>query len=148
MLERLEREHKTRLEKQQQEYEDYMHDLEDKMKRRFDDYLTLTNGYNPFLFDFSSPFFLSLSSSFQESRLDNYEDTLHHPRRNTSIPIDSNIGRYKSHSQEHPHRPLAKDLISHYYPADSTLNILTTEKQRANVSATLQRSPSTEDPIK
>ena len=44
MLERLEREHKTRLEKQQQEYEEYMHDLEEKMKRRFDDYLTLTNG--------------------------------------------------------------------------------------------------------
>lgn len=44
MLGRLEREHKIRLEKQQQEYEDYMHDLEDKMKRRFDDYLTLTNG--------------------------------------------------------------------------------------------------------
>lgn len=59
MLERLEREHKTRLEKQQQEYEDYMHDLEDKMKRRFDDYLTLTNGYNPFLSDFSSPLSLS-----------------------------------------------------------------------------------------
>jgi hypothetical protein len=44
MLERLEREHRARLEKQQQEYEDYMHDLEEKMKRRFDDYLTLTNG--------------------------------------------------------------------------------------------------------
>lgn len=90
----------------------------------------------------------SFSSRFQESRLDNYEDTLHHPRRNTSIPIDSNIGRYKSHSQEPPHRPLAKDLIYHYYPADSTLNVLTTEKQRANVSSTIEQSPSTEDPIK
>jgi hypothetical protein len=45
MLERLEREHKIRLEKQQQQYEDYMHNLEEQMKRRFDDYLTLTNGY-------------------------------------------------------------------------------------------------------
>ena len=44
MLERLELEHKARLEKQQQEYEIYMHNFEEKMKRRFDDYLILTNG--------------------------------------------------------------------------------------------------------
>jgi hypothetical protein len=44
MLEKLEREHKVRIEKQQQQYEDYMHTLEEKMKRRFDDYLTLTNA--------------------------------------------------------------------------------------------------------
>ncbi len=44
MLEKLEREHKLRLEKQQQEYENYMHTLEEKMKRRYDNYLTLTNG--------------------------------------------------------------------------------------------------------
>jgi hypothetical protein len=44
MLEKLECEHLARLEKQQQQYEGYMHTLEAKMKRRFDDYLTLTNG--------------------------------------------------------------------------------------------------------
>jgi hypothetical protein len=44
MLEKLEHEHRTRLEKQQQQYEDYMHTLEEKMGRRYDDYLTLTNG--------------------------------------------------------------------------------------------------------
>jgi hypothetical protein len=44
MLEKLEREHKIRLEKQQQRYEDYMHNLGEKMKRRYDDHLTLTNG--------------------------------------------------------------------------------------------------------
>lgn len=44
MLERLEHEHRIRLEKQQQEYEEYVQTLEEKMKRRFDDYLTLTNG--------------------------------------------------------------------------------------------------------
>jgi hypothetical protein len=50
MLEKLEREHKARLEKQQQQYEDYMHTLESKMKRRFDDYLTLTNGLDRLFF--------------------------------------------------------------------------------------------------
>lgn len=44
MLEKLEREHKARLEKQQQQYQNYMRNMEDKMKRRYDDYLTLTNG--------------------------------------------------------------------------------------------------------
>jgi hypothetical protein len=43
MLEKLEREHKERLEKQQKQYEDYMHDLEEKMKQRFDEYLSTTN---------------------------------------------------------------------------------------------------------
>ncbi len=52
MLEKLEHEHRTRLEKQQQQYEDYMHTLEEKMKRRYDDYLTLTNGSNIFSFFF------------------------------------------------------------------------------------------------
>jgi t-SNARE complex subunit (syntaxin) len=50
MLEKLEHEHKTRLEKQQQQYQDYMQTLETKMKRRFDDYLTLTNGLDTFSF--------------------------------------------------------------------------------------------------
>ena len=80
--------------------------------------------------------------------MDNYDDALHPPRRHTSIAIDSNIGRYKNHSQEPQHRPLAKDLVSHYYPADSTLNVLTTEKQRANVSTTIQHPPATEDSIR
>jgi hypothetical protein len=44
MLEKLEREHKARLERQQQQYQDYMRNMEEKMKRRYDDYLTLTNG--------------------------------------------------------------------------------------------------------
>ena len=44
MLEKLEREHRSRLEKQQQQYESYMYTLEEKMQRRFDDYLTLTSG--------------------------------------------------------------------------------------------------------
>jgi hypothetical protein len=52
MLEKLEHEHKTRLEKQQQQYQDYMQTLETKMKRRFDDYLTLTNGLDTFSFSF------------------------------------------------------------------------------------------------
>lgn len=46
MLEKLEREHKERLEKQQKQYEDYMRELEENMKRRFDQYLSTTNRYN------------------------------------------------------------------------------------------------------
>ncbi|CAF0769667.1 unnamed protein product [Rotaria sp. Silwood1] len=127
MLERLEYEHKARLEKQQQQYESSMHNLEEKMKRRFDDYLTLTNG-------------------FQESRLDNHDDTVHIYPTPSSVPIDSNIGRYKDHSyHHHHHRTLAKDLISHYYPADSTLNILTSEKRRSMGTNNVPRSRSRED---
>ncbi|CAM4941753.1 unnamed protein product [Rotaria socialis] len=112
VLERLEYEHKTRLQRQQQQYEDQMHTLEDKMKRRFDDYLTLTNG-------------------FQESRLDSYDDPIRVYPPPSTVPIDSNIGRYKDHSYTRQNQSLAKDLISHYYPADSTLNILTSEKKRS-----------------
>ncbi|CAF2130505.1 unnamed protein product [Rotaria magnacalcarata] len=111
VLERLEYEHRTRLQRQQQQYEDQMHTLEDKMKRRFDDYLTLTNG-------------------FQESRLDSYDDPIRVYPPPSTLPIDSNIGRYKDHSYTRQNRSLAKDIISHYYPADSTLNILTSEKKR------------------
>ncbi|CAF0753747.1 unnamed protein product [Rotaria sordida] len=131
MLERLEHEHKTRLEKQQQQYENSMHNLEEKMKRRFDDYLTLTNG-------------------FQESRSDNHDNIIHVYRTPSSVPIDSNIGRYKDHSHHHRHRhqqSLAKDLVSHYYPADSTLNILTSEKRRPVGTNNMPRSRSREDMV-
>lgn len=40
MLEKLEQEHKERLERQQKQYEDYMKHLEEKMKQRLDDFLT------------------------------------------------------------------------------------------------------------
>jgi hypothetical protein len=45
MLEKLEHEHKERLEKQQKQYEDYMRNLEENMKQRFDEYLLSTNRY-------------------------------------------------------------------------------------------------------
>jgi hypothetical protein len=45
MLEKLEYEHKERLEKQQKQYEDYMRNLEENMKQRFDEYLLSTNRY-------------------------------------------------------------------------------------------------------
>ena len=44
MLDRLEREHQARIEQQRKQYEDYMHTLEDKMKRRYDDITLLTQG--------------------------------------------------------------------------------------------------------
>jgi hypothetical protein len=74
------------------------------MKRRFDDYLTLTNG-------------------FQESRLNDYNDTARLHRTHTSILIDFNIERHKNHSSTtHRYRPLARDLVSHYHPADSIID--------------------------
>lgn len=87
---------------------------------------------------------ISFKISFQESRLDTHDL----PRTHTSIPIDSNIGRYKSHTHTHTYRPLAQDLISHYYPADSTLNILTTEKTHSDINDDIPRSPSREDIVK
>ena len=42
MLEKLEREHKERLDKQQKQYEEYMHSLEENLKQRFDEYLSTT----------------------------------------------------------------------------------------------------------
>ena len=43
MLEKLEREHKERLENQQKQYEDYMYKLEQNMKQRFTEYLSTSN---------------------------------------------------------------------------------------------------------
>lgn len=44
MLEKLEREHKQRLEQQQKQYEAYMQELEEKMKQRLDEYLSSANN--------------------------------------------------------------------------------------------------------
>ena len=46
MLEKLEREHKLRLEKQQRQYEEYMQTLEEKMKQRLDEYLNSTSRFS------------------------------------------------------------------------------------------------------
>jgi hypothetical protein len=48
MFEKLEREHKERLDKQQKQYEEHMHSLEEKMKQRLDQYLSTTNRLNEF----------------------------------------------------------------------------------------------------
>ncbi|CAF0842617.1 unnamed protein product [Adineta steineri] len=126
MLEKLEHEHKTRIEQQRKQYEDYMHGLEEKMKRRYDDYLTLTNNS-------------------QESKSDDYDNTTHAYHAHTSMPTDSNIGKYKSHSYNQTYRPTATDLVSHYYPADSTLNVLTSEKRRSTISDSVPLAESRED---
>jgi hypothetical protein len=91
---------------------------------------------------------LIFNNSFQESRLDDYDDTIRLNRTHTSIPIDSNIGRYKRHSHNHQYRPLARDLVSHYYPADSTLNVLTTEKKRTTFAQNIPQSKPREDTLK
>jgi len=101
-----------------------------------------------FFFYFIKIFFFSSKFSFQESRLDNYDDTTHIHRIHRSIPIDSNIGKYKTHSHNHQYRPLAKNLVSDYYPADSTLNILTSEKKRSIISNNIPQSQSKEDLVK
>jgi hypothetical protein len=73
-------------------------------------------------------------SSSQESRSDDYDNTAHVPRAQTSLPMDSNTRKYNSHSFSHTYRPLMTDLVSHYYPADSTLNILSAEKKRSTIA--------------
>ncbi len=82
MFEKLEREHKERLEKQQKQYEDYMHNLEEKMKQRFDEYLSSTN-------------------SLQESK----SEVIHLNHVQHSAP-----NRYRTSSNNYQYRPLAKEL--------------------------------------
>ena len=77
--------------------------------------------------------------------MNDYDDTIHLHRVHTSIPIDSNLGRYKSHSHTHQYRPLARDLVTHYYPADSTLNVLTSEKKRTTSTDNIPRPKLRED---
>jgi hypothetical protein len=89
-----------------------------------------------------------MSYSSQESRIDSYDNTPHAHRTLTSIPIDSNIGKYKTHSYNQQYQPVARDLISHYYPADSTLNIHTLGKKRSPMTNPTLRSDSRDDTIK
>lgn len=91
----------------------------------------------------STCFLFSSIFSFQESRLTDYNDNprLNH-RTHASIPIDSNIGRYKMHTKPHQYRLLADDLVSRHYPADSTLNILSSNKKSRRST-----NPSTDDSL-
>lgn len=86
--------------------------------------------------------------SAQESRLDDYNDNIHTYHTPSSVPIDSNIGRPKNHSRSQHYRTLAKDLIAHYYPADSTLNILTSDNKRTMDPNHIPQSKSREDNLK
>lgn len=80
--------------------------------------------------------------------MDDYNNASNGHRTHTSIPIDSNIGKYKSRSYNHQYQPVAKDLISHYYPADSTLNILTSDKKRSPMTNNMSGSDSRDDLVK
>ena len=92
---------------------------------------------------------LIMESRFQESRLDTHDDPLRFQRtHHTSIPIDSNIGKYKPHSHSSAQRPVVKDLISQYYPPDSTLNIISTGKKRAPATNAVPRSHSRDAPTR
>ena len=72
--------------------------------------------------------FSTFSNRVQESRLEDYEVS---PRRYKAIPIDSNVGRYKRHSSHSGERPAIREIINQYYPADSTLNILSSGRKRS-----------------
>ncbi|CAF0908559.1 unnamed protein product, partial [Adineta ricciae] len=122
MLDRLEREHQARIEQQRKQYEDYMHTLEDKMKRRYDDITLLTHGS-------------------QESRSEDYDNMAHTKRAPTSVPTDLNVGKHYSHT----YRPVATDLVSHYYPADSTLNVLSSDKKRTVIADYVPSSQSRDE---
>ncbi|UJR13577.1 hypothetical protein I4U23_000590 [Adineta vaga] len=82
MLEKLEREHKERLEKQQKQYEVYMQELEEKMKRRFEEYLSSTNSLN-----------------LQESKSESFDSSIHFRRNH-----DLNDEHYRTGSHPQPHR--------------------------------------------
>jgi t-SNARE complex subunit (syntaxin) len=87
MLEKLEHEHQERLEKQQKQYEDYMHTLEEKMKQRLEEYVSSANN-------------------LQESKSELFNQSIHLNRVQNSAP-----GRYRTcSSSSYQYRPLAKDL--------------------------------------
>lgn len=80
--------------------------------------------------------------------MDDYDEVVRVYPTPSTVPIDSNIGRHKEHSHGHKHRSSAKDLVSRYYPADSTLNILSSEKKRPTVTTHGVRSRSRDDNLK
>ncbi|CAF4046419.1 unnamed protein product, partial [Rotaria sp. Silwood1] len=121
MLEKLEFEHKQRLEKQQKQYEDYMKNLEENMKRRFDEYLSTTNSQQE-------------SKSIDEHNTDD------------SLTTDSNSRRYRTNSNTNQYRPLATDQTTHhYYRNNSTNNLFKSDKQQQPIQTNLSRSQSRED---
>ena len=73
---------------------------------------------------------MSTFSSSQESRSEDYDNMAHTKRSPTSVPTDLNLGKHYSHT----YRPVATDLVSHYYPADSTLNVLSSDKKRTVIT--------------
>ncbi|CAF0899162.1 unnamed protein product [Adineta ricciae] len=82
MLEKLEREHKERLEKQQKQYETYMQELEEKMKQRFEEYLSSTNSLN-----------------LQESKSESFDAAAYYRRLH-----ESNDERYRTSAHPQPQR--------------------------------------------
>ncbi|CAF3394926.1 unnamed protein product [Rotaria socialis] len=92
-LDKLEQEHKKRLEQQQKQYEDYMHNLEENMKRRFDQYLVSTD-------------------SLQESKSDTFKGSTYSRYANSSFTIDSNSRRLRTYSSSNQYRPLADQLVN------------------------------------
>ncbi|CAF2071532.1 unnamed protein product [Rotaria magnacalcarata] len=92
-LEKLEQEHKKRLEQQQKQYEAYMHNLEENMKRRFDQYLVSTD-------------------SLQESKSDTFKESIYSRHANSSFTIDSNSRRLRTYSSNNQYRPLADQLVN------------------------------------
>lgn len=75
-----------------------------------------------------------LPFSSQGSRSDDYDNTAHLHRAQTSLPRDFSTRRYNSHGYNQTYRPSVADLVSHYYPADSTLNVLSAEKKRSTAA--------------
>lgn len=95
MLEKFEREHKERLERQQKQYEEHLRRLEENMKRRCDEYLTSNRfeSADRFLFWFFSSF------SFPSTK---NEDFLH--------------------DESNSLRQFDKDLINQFYPSNANLS--------------------------
>ncbi|CAF0800078.1 unnamed protein product [Adineta steineri] len=126
MLEKLEREHKERLEKQQKQYEAYMHELEEKMKRRFEEYLSSTN-------------------SLHESKPESMETSAHLRRSHDSTLNESYDGKYKNSSTSHHCRTFVPDSSHHHYYSTNSINNFHTSERRPSIRTNLSRSQSRED---
>ncbi|CAF1072217.1 unnamed protein product, partial [Didymodactylos carnosus] len=154
MLEKLEREHKERLERQQAEYEEYMRSLEENMKKRFDNYV-INSTVNSSNFDDNRS---SNSSTLRQMRhlspyklnTNNSSFSSYHNRLNMAIDRALKHRHFKQPSSTGEN--LSNDLLSHYYPADSTLNVIASTSSFSNPADThnrtgLSRSQSKEDLI-
>lgn len=142
MLEKLEHEHKERLEKQQKQYEEYMRTLEENMKQRFDEYLSLCTGL--VLISLKLIYYL-LIFSIQESKSELSNESMNLRHVHSSMPKDSSARICRSHSNTYQYRPLAEHLVDHNTNENSTIHTTLIPDKQQTMGRNLSRSQSRED---